>query len=150
MPNEVSIDFLTMYPLQRTSHSHDDLLSNSPEMDRINSLRNLRKIHVDEDGRMVINDDQYEPILYHPTRHGIHPAMQPNSQCPVEYTAVPQSQQLTCTNILDAPSRSQEEQTSHIGNTDNYRLTSRELVNKQVPESVIDDTCLTNDNVEQV
>ena len=146
MPNRVNIDFLSMCSLQRTSHSHDDLLSQSPEMDRINSLRNLRKIHVDDEGRMIINDDQYEPILYHPTRP-LHPSIQ-SKQCPMEYTAVPKSEQLACTNILDAP-RTSGEQTRLTGNAENYRLTSRELENHQVPDRVINDTCLECDHVEQ-
>ena len=35
------------------------------EAEKINTLRNLRKIHIDDEGKMVINDDLYAPILYH-------------------------------------------------------------------------------------
>ncbi len=60
------------------------------EAEKINTLRNLRKIHIDDEGKMVINDDDlYAPVLYHTADnrpqipHHIQPPVIRDSKAPV-------------------------------------------------------------------
>ena len=53
------------------------------ELEKINTLRNLRKIHIDDEGKMVINDDLYAPVLYHTTDPRSRPQMTHNVQPPL-------------------------------------------------------------------
>ncbi len=53
------------------------------EAEKINTLRNLRKIHIDDEGKMVINDDMYAPILYHTADQRPRPQVPHNVQPPI-------------------------------------------------------------------
>ena len=86
------------------------------ELEKINTLRNLRKIHIDDEGKMVINDDLYAPVLYHTAEprprpqvtHNVHPPLRDSRTVPMETRQL--SEQLN-SDLVDSGNNSMTEST---------------------------------------
>ena len=82
------------------------------EVEKINTLRNLRKIHIDDEGKMVVNDDLYAPILYHTrdsrprlqVKHSVQPP-------PTDTRAVPIISEQLKSDLVDSGNNSMTEST---------------------------------------